>query len=489
MSVVLIDNFSDLALGEEDDVGEPLVCLNPRKNVITGLSEKQTCGGYVQNLKNVAMRLQTMNEKEISERANIKKQDPTSSSEAQFWKGDLRLENGKKIQIFKKEVPAKIHDKSYLKRELKIYNCIVFNSCSPFFVFPLRVTHDYVITEYGIGLSLNEYHQFFTGVQKEVITLYLQLHIAISELPRMNICHGDLHLGNILVCRLDTLYGDQKKWAFDTLKKEFIPHTENGPKRDDDFTQTLGFPKDADPIIIESIIKIFDWDNAYYLPDIPDISPHAADDLLSDRKRLEIQDKLTFIRNVSRNIDHEFVVSAIKGLGFDESSFEEIQNFILHDYLVDPLDEDDEKYEEKPNPSRLNFKNKGIIGQLGYFYDQNDMEFEILAVMQNEITYYNRSTQKQGTRRLLPTEEMDIWVGARHDEKISDTHETKQFHYDATNKIFEDLYDLLRERLLAEREQEREQEREREQELERSGFERPQKRNRGTAPRGRKTVM
>ena len=107
---VPIDNFSHgdennpIVLSDEDDpvtdVGEPSVCLNPRQNVITGLS-KQTCDGYVQNLKNVAMSLQTMNEEEISKRANVAEMDPDSCSEAQFWKGVLRLENGKMIKIFK----------------------------------------------------------------------------------------------------------------------------------------------------------------------------------------------------------------------------------------------------------------------------------------------------------------------------------------------------------------------------------------------------
>ena len=178
--------------------------------------------------------------------------------------------------------------------------------------------------------------------------------------------------------------------------------------------------KDENTFIIDVIIKIFDWDNAEYLPDI---SPRAADDLLSDRKRLELPDKLSFIRNVSRYIDHESVVSAIKGLGLDESLLREIQNLIFRDYHIFPLDdEEDEEYEEKPDLSQLNFENKGMRHNLalGYFWtdDENDMEYEILAVTENAVTYYNRSTQKKGTWKRqdaeILAEEMDIWVGIRY---------------------------------------------------------------------------
>ena len=421
-----------------DAEGGVVHCLNPRQNVMT-----QTCDDYVKNLKKIAHHVQSMNESVISKRTKDLKpySSQASSSGATLWKVQLILGSRGNIEVFKKEIPNTKHYKDDLEREIKIFNCIIFKGCSPFFVFPLRITQNYVMTEYGGNFSLARYiesqeknKQIFlkykaaASITWRRIPLYLQLHVAISHLKEMNICHGDLHLKNILVSFVPKLYGDQDKWAFDIQNKKLVPPTENALDWDGH-------------VVTDKIIKIFDWDHAKYLPDVPHVGGERS---LSLRKKYELADMLSFIRQVARNVDHESVMLAMEELKMHNTHEISVNFLIFHDYQIDIYDEKMVNYEGKCNLSKLDFENKGMRHGRGYFWtDKDDVEYEILSVTDNIVTMYNREVQKkidwprEDAEKLLQSE---IVAGHCYHQTISHEHHTKPFHYHAISAIFEKLY-------------------------------------------------
>lgn len=413
-------------------------CLNPRQNVMT-----RTCDDYVTNLKKIARHVQSMNERVISKRTKDLESysSQTSASGATLWKGQLILGHLGNIAVFKKEIPDTKHYKDDLERELKIFNCIVFNGCSPFFVFPLRITQNYVMTEYGGNFSLARYieteekeknifaDEAAASIFWRRIPLYLQLHVAISHLKEMNICHGDLHDKNVLVSYVPNLYGDQDKWAFDMQNKKLVPPTKKALENEN-------------VVETDKIIKIFDWDHAKYLPDVPDVVYRRS---LSERKRYELMDMLSFIRQVARNVDHESVMLAIKELKMHVTHENSVNFLIFHDYQIYIYDEKMKHYEGKRNLSQLDFKNKGMRHLRGYFWtdDEEEDDYEILSVTNDIVTMYDRELQmkiekpRKDAEKLLQNE---IVAGHCYHQTISYEHKTRSFHYHAINAIFEKLY-------------------------------------------------